>query len=60
MVGIQKWLLQPNEEKEVIFSIEEVQDFLRLSNEDLPEGVYHWAIGESSRNLKRKLKVVND
>lgn len=60
LVGVQKFLLQPNEEREVVFSVSEVEHFLQWSNEDLPKGVYQWAIGESSRSLKRKLKVVND
>ena len=60
LVGVQKFLLQPNEEREVVFSVSAVEHFLNWSHEDLPKGVYQWAIGESSRSLKRKLKVVND
>jgi beta-glucosidase len=57
LVGVQKHLLQPNEEKELLFTVTHVEKFLNLSDEHLPDGNYQWAIGSSSRSLKRKLSV---
>jgi hypothetical protein len=51
-------LLQPNEEKELLFTVTDVEKFLNLSDEHLPDGNYQWAIGSSSRSLKRKLSVI--